>query len=106
MKEQLGLTVLFISHDLAVVSNVSDRVAAMYLGKLCEIGDAVPIYEHAAHPYTAALLASVPDPDPDRRSSLRRSLRCCRRRSTRRVGAGSRPGVLGPTARAPPSNRR
>ena len=64
MKEQLGLTVLFISHDLAVVSNVSDRVAVMYLGKLCEIGDAVPIYEHAAHPYTAALLASVPDPDP------------------------------------------
>jgi peptide/nickel transport system ATP-binding protein len=65
MKEELGLTMLFISHDLAVVSHVSDRVAVMYLGKLCEIGDAESIYEQPAHPYTAALLASVPEPDPD-----------------------------------------
>ena len=65
MKEELGLTMLFISHDLAVVSHVSDRVAVMYLGKLCEIGNAESIYANPAHPYTAALLASVPEPDPD-----------------------------------------
>ena len=65
MKERLSLTMLFISHDLAVISHVSDRVAVMYLGKLCEIGDASSIYEQPAHPYTAALLASVPQPDPD-----------------------------------------
>jgi peptide/nickel transport system ATP-binding protein len=65
MKEQLGLTMLFISHDLAVISHVSDRVAVMYLGKLCEIGEAQSIYDHPAHHYTAALLASVPEPDPD-----------------------------------------
>ncbi len=56
---------LFISHDLAVVSHVSDRVAVMYLGKLCEIGTAGAVYATPAHPYTAALLASVPEPDPD-----------------------------------------
>jgi peptide/nickel transport system ATP-binding protein len=65
MKERLNLTMLFISHDLAVISHVSDRVAVMYLGKLCEIGDAHSIYDQPAHPYTAALLASVPQPDPD-----------------------------------------
>jgi peptide/nickel transport system ATP-binding protein len=65
MKEQLGLTMLFISHDLAVISHVSDRVAVMYLGKLCEIGNARAIYEAPAHPYTSALLTSVPEPDPD-----------------------------------------
>jgi peptide/nickel transport system ATP-binding protein len=65
MREQFGLTMLFVSHDLAVVSHVSDRVAVMYLGKLCEIGDADRIYSAPAHPYTDALLASVPEADPD-----------------------------------------
>jgi peptide/nickel transport system ATP-binding protein len=60
MKERFGLTMLFIAHDLAVVKNVSDRLAVMYLGKLCEIGDAEAIYDHPAHPYTEALLESVP----------------------------------------------
>jgi peptide/nickel transport system ATP-binding protein len=60
MKERFGLTMLFIAHDLAVVRNVSDRLAVMYLGKLCEIGDADVIYDQPAHPYTAALLESVP----------------------------------------------
>jgi peptide/nickel transport system ATP-binding protein len=64
MKQRYGLTMLFVSHDLAVVSHVSDRVAVMYLGKLCEIGDASTIYTTPAHPYTAALMASVPEPDP------------------------------------------
>jgi peptide/nickel transport system ATP-binding protein len=66
LRDQFGLTMLFISHDLAVVSHISDRVAVMYLGKLCEIGDARTIYATPAHPYTDALLASVPEPDPTR----------------------------------------
>jgi peptide/nickel transport system ATP-binding protein len=60
MKARYGLTMIFISHDLAVVKNVSDRLAVMYLGKLCEIGDADAVYGAPAHPYTNALLASVP----------------------------------------------
>ncbi|MGH8977073.1 MAG: ABC transporter ATP-binding protein, partial [Acidimicrobiia bacterium] len=63
MKARYGLTLVFIAHDLAVVKNVSDRVAVMYLGKLCEIGDSERVYEHPAHPYTRALMASVPSID-------------------------------------------
>jgi peptide/nickel transport system ATP-binding protein len=65
MKRRYGLTMLFISHDLAVVSHMSDRIAVMYLGKLCEIGTAAEIYARPAHPYTAALLDSIPVADPD-----------------------------------------
>jgi peptide/nickel transport system ATP-binding protein len=64
MKERYNLTMLFIAHDLAVVKNVSDRVAVMYLGKLCEVGAPDVLYAQPAHPYTAALLASIPVPDP------------------------------------------
>ncbi len=64
MKQRYDLTMLFIAHDLAVVKNVSDRVAVMYLGKLCEIGAPDPLYASPAHPYTAALLAAIPVPDP------------------------------------------
>lgn len=60
MKARYGLTMLFIAHDLAVIKNVSDRLAVMYLGKLCEIGDADEIYSRPAHHYTKALLDSVP----------------------------------------------
>ncbi|MEG3585903.1 MAG: oligopeptide/dipeptide ABC transporter ATP-binding protein [Actinomycetota bacterium] len=63
MKGRYGLTLLFISHDLSVVKNVSDRVAVMYLGKLCEIGDGDLLYEEPAHPYTRLLLAAIPDPN-------------------------------------------
>jgi peptide/nickel transport system ATP-binding protein len=63
MKARYGLTLLFISHDLSVVKNISDRVAVMYLGKLCEIGDSDALYENPAHPYTRILLAAIPDPD-------------------------------------------
>jgi len=65
LRAELGLSYLFIAHDLALVKQVSDRVAVMYLGKLCEIGPAEALYREARHPYTAALLASVPSPDPD-----------------------------------------
>ncbi len=64
-KERYGLTMVFIAHDLGVVKNISNRVAVMYLGKLCEVGDAGALYSTPAHPYTAALLDSVPIPDPD-----------------------------------------
>ena len=60
MKKRFGLTMLFIAHDLAVVKNVSDRLAVMYLGKLGEIGDSEEIYRRPAHHYTKALLDSVP----------------------------------------------
>ena len=65
MKERYDLTLLFIAHDLAVVKNVSDRVAVMYLGKLCELGPSNDVYARPAHPYTRALMAAVPVPDPD-----------------------------------------
>ena len=64
MKARYGLTLLFISHDLSVVKNVSDRIIVMYLGKVCEIGNADELYEHPRHPYTRALLASIPEPAP------------------------------------------
>jgi len=62
MKARYGLTLLFISHDLSVVKNVSDRIVVMYLGKVCEIGSATDLYERPRHPYTRALLASIPEP--------------------------------------------
>jgi peptide/nickel transport system ATP-binding protein len=65
MKRRYGLTLLFIAHDLAVVKAISDRVAVMYLGKLCEIGPADDIFRRPAHPYTSALLTAIPVADPD-----------------------------------------
>ena len=65
LKQEYDLTILFIAHDLAVVKNVSDRVAVMYLGRLCEIAPSDVLYETPAHHYTAALLASAVEPDPE-----------------------------------------
>ncbi|MCB1011071.1 MAG: ATP-binding cassette domain-containing protein [Microthrixaceae bacterium] len=65
MKARYGLTLVFVAHDLAVVKNVSDRVAVMYLGKLCEIGPPQELYTSPSHPYTSALLDAIPVPDPE-----------------------------------------
>jgi peptide/nickel transport system ATP-binding protein len=65
MKQRFGLTLLFIAHDLAVVKVVSDRVAVMYLGRLCEVGPSAQLFARPAHPYTALLIEAIPVPDPD-----------------------------------------
>lgn len=65
LQEEFDLSILFIAHDLAVVKNISDRVIVMYLGKIVEMGDVDSLYRDPAHPYTMALLNSIPDPDPD-----------------------------------------
>lgn len=64
LREKFDVAYLFISHDLAVVRHISDRVAVMYFGRIVEIGDVTTIFERPAHPYTAALLDAVPLPDP------------------------------------------
>ena len=89
MKDRYGLTLIFIAHDLAVVKNVSDRVAVMYLGKICEVAGPDELYAAPRHPYTAALLSAIPLPDP-----------AVRAKSTEGVG-GEIPSPL-----APPSGCR
>ena len=64
LQEKLGLTYLFIAHDLLVVRHISDRIAVMYLGKMVELADAEEIYDHPLHPYSQSLLSAVPVPDP------------------------------------------
>jgi oligopeptide/dipeptide ABC transporter ATP-binding protein len=92
LQAELGLTYLFIAHDLGVVKHISTRVAVMYLGKVVEIADKRALYAQPSHPYTQALLASVPVTHP----------------SQRKRGAGTRPALTGdiPTALAPPPGCR
>lgn len=67
LREQLGLSMLFISHDIGVIGQISDRVAVMYMGRVVELAGARTILDNPMHPYTQALMAAVPRPDPSRR---------------------------------------
>lgn len=71
MQEENNISYIFISHDLSVVKHISDRVGVMYLGSMVELGDKEEIYNNAAHPYTRALMAAIPLPDPDKRSEMK-----------------------------------
>lgn len=66
LQDQMGLTYLFIAHDLLVVRHISDRIAVMYLGKLVELADSNEIYNHPLHPYSKSLISAVPLPDPQK----------------------------------------
>lgn len=72
LKNRLGVSYLFVSHDLSVVSHISDRIAVMYLGKIVEIGETSSVFDNPQHPYTKALLSAVPIPDPVRERQRQR----------------------------------
>ncbi len=72
LKEEMGLTILFIAHDLSVVKYFSDRIGVMYFGKMVELCDSDSLYRHPLHPYTQALLSSIPQPNPRAEKRRRR----------------------------------
>jgi oligopeptide transport system ATP-binding protein len=72
LQNEMGLTYLFIAHDLSMVKHISNRVGVMYLGKLVEIAESNELYTHPTHPYTQALLSAIPVPDPDESAAKKR----------------------------------
>jgi oligopeptide transport system ATP-binding protein len=74
LSREMGLTLLFISHDLSVVKHIADRIAVMYLGRIVEIGPAADVIEKPLHPYTKALISAIPIPDPRREAKRARIL--------------------------------
>ena len=72
LKEKLGLTVLFVAHDLSVVKYFSDRIGVMYMGKIVELAEAEALFQNPLHPYTKSLLSAVPIPDPRREKNRKR----------------------------------
>ena len=70
LQEELGIALVFISHDLSLVRLIADRVAVMYRGRVVEYGESKAVFEDPQHPYTMALVAAVPVPDPDHRHKL------------------------------------
>ncbi|WP_156289476.1 ABC transporter ATP-binding protein [Oceanobacillus salinisoli] len=72
LQEELGLTYLFIAHDLSVIRHISDKVGVMYLGKIMELSDSESLYKNARHPYTNALLSAIPLPYPDKEKKRER----------------------------------
>ena len=74
LKTEMGLSYLFVAHDLSVVRHIADRVAVMYLGRIVELGDVDSVFENPSHPYTQALLSAIPIPDPERERNRTRIL--------------------------------
>ncbi len=74
LSREMGLTMIFISHDLSVVKHIADRIAVMYLGRIVEVGPATDVFERPIHPYTKALVGAVPLPDPKRERTRQRIL--------------------------------
>ena len=72
LRQQLGLTIMFIAHDLSVVKYFSDRIAVMYFGKLVELAPSDELFAHPLHPYTRSLLSSIPLPDPEYEKNRKR----------------------------------